>query len=212
MLQLTLLLAGIVSSLVYINIDLMSAARYPGYSLIDMAISELSAVGAPAESARLWRIRGPAYGVLFLGFAIAVLRAGRENWHLRQSGWTMLVFVVWNMLWPLFPMHQRDAAKDASDIVHLVVGGGSLLLMLIFIGFGSHALGARFRRFSLATLAAVGLAGIGTFLYVPAMGAGGATPWLGVVERVMIYGYLVWIAALGGALMWRTPLTAAQPA
>ena len=37
---------------------------------------------------------------------------------------------------------------------------------------------------------------------VPRMGAGAPTPWLGVIERVMIYGYLRWMATLAGALTW----------
>ena len=197
--------AGVLSSLTYVAIDLLSAARYPGYDLAHQAISELSAIGAPESSLSLWRLLGPTYGLLFLVFTVAVIRLGRDNVWLRRSGWAMLAFVAWNLLWPFFPMNQREAAKTASDIGHLVIGGGSLVLILGFIGLGMPALGGQFRRFSLASLIVIGLTGIGTFLYLPAMGAGGATPWLGIVERLMIYGYLLWVAVLAVALMRRVP-------
>ena len=202
--QLILLLAGLLSSIAYVAIDLLSAARYPGYDIAHQAISELSAIGAPAASASLWRALGPIYGTLFLAFAVGVFRARGDSRWLRMTGWGMIAFVVWNLLWPFFPMHQRDAAKTTTDIVHLVVGGGSLLLMLGIMGSGMPALSGRFRRYSVASIVAVAAAGIGTFLYVPAMGAGGPTPWIGLVERVMLYGFLLWIAVLSAALMTLT--------
>ena len=194
-------LAGILSSVVYVVIDLLSAHRYPGYSLVDMAISELSAVGAPAASTQLWSLLGPTYGLLFAFFALGVLVTGWGNRYLRISAWLMVAFVAWGAMWPFFPMHQRDAERNLSDVGHLVLGGGSLLMFTAFIGVGAFALGNRFRRYSLATMATVFVAGIATFMYVPRMSVGESTPWLGIVERVMIYGYLLWVAVLGLQLM-----------
>ena len=113
----------------------------------------------------------------------------------------MLVFIAWGAMWPFFPMHERGTERNLSDIGHLILGGGSLALFTCFIGFGAFALGRRFQAFSLATMVTVFLAGLATFAYVPRMSAEMSTPWLGVIERVMIYGYLLWIAALAIALM-----------
>lgn len=194
-------LAGILSSVVYVIVDLLSASRYPGYSLVNQAISELSAVGAPESSTRLWSLLGPTYGLLFATFALGVLVTGWGNRSLRISAWLMVTFVAWGVMWPFFPMHERGAERNLSDLGHLVLGGGSLLLFTAFIGYGAFALGDRFRVYSLTTMITVFLAGIATFLYVPRLGAGASTPWLGVIERVMIYGYLLWIATMGVALM-----------
>ena len=201
MVQRGAMIAGVVSSLVYVTIDLLSASRYPGYSLVDHAISELSAVGAPASSTALWQLLGPTYGVLFALFAFGVLATGRGNRQLTMSAWLMIVFIAWGAMWPFFPMHQRGAERNLSDLGHLVLGGGSVSLITAFIVAGAFALGDRFKRFSIATGVTVLLAGLGTFAYVPTMAAGGETPWLGVVERVMIYGYLLWIVVLSIALM-----------
>ena len=198
-LQKTMCIAGIVSSVVYVGFDLVSAARYPGYSLMNQAISELSAIGAP--TAGLWAWLGPIYAVLFTSFAIGVVHVGRGNRALRLTGWIMLAFVAWGMLWPFFPMHERGTVPVATDIGHFVVGAGSSVLILGFIGAGAFAFGRRFRAWSLTTAFVYLVTSIGTFLYVPLVEPGAPTPWLGVVERVMIYSYLLWIAVLGGALL-----------
>lgn len=195
------MVAGILSSIVYVTIDLTSAARYPGYSIVHQAISELSAIGAPESSTRLWQLMGPTYGILFAAFALGVLIAARGNRWLTVSAWLMVAFVAWGAMWPFFPMHQRGTERNLSDLGHLVLGGGSLSLMSAFIGFGGFALGRRFLTFSVVSAVTILVAGLATFAYVPAMAAGLATPCLGIVERVMIYGYLLWIMVLGLALM-----------
>jgi len=189
-------LAGVLSSIAYVVVDLLSASRYPGYSLVNQAISELSAVGAPESSTRLWSLLGPVYGSLFAVFALGVLVTGWGNRYLRISAWLMVAFVAWGAMWPFFPMHERGTERNLSDVGHLVLGGGSLLLFTAFIGYGAFAFGDRFRRYSLTTMITVFVAGIATFLYVPRMSAEASTPWLGIVERVMIYGYLLWVATL----------------
>jgi hypothetical protein len=199
------MVAGILSSIIYVTIDLTSVARYPGYSLVDQAISELSAVGAPASSTQLWQLLGPSYGILFGAFALGVLITGRGNRWLTASAWIMLAFIAWGVMWPFFPMHQRGAERNLSDLGHLILGGGSLSFMTAFIGCGAFALGPHFRTFSLVSAFTILLAGLATFAYVPAMALGLETPWLGIVERVMIYGYLLWIVVLGLALMRASP-------
>lgn len=200
-LQGPLFIAGILSSVTYVAFDLVAAARYPGYSLPDQAISELSAVGAP--TAPLWAFFGPVYAVLLVAFAIGVLRAARGNRALRRTGWILVAFVAWGMLWPFFPMHPRGTQTGSSDLGHLVLGGGSSLIIIGFIVSGAFALGGRFRAWSLATVLVYVATLIATFGYVSRVAAGAPTPGLGLVERVMIYSYLLWIAGLAAALLRR---------
>jgi hypothetical protein len=47
------------------------------------------------------------------------------------------------------------------------------------------------------------LTAIGTFSYVNEIGSGEPTPWLGIIERIMIYAYLLWVAVFGVALLLR---------
>ena len=70
----TLLVCGILSSLLYVATDVLGGMRYPGYSFTSQAVSELMAIGAPSEA-----FVDPlfiAYGVLVLAFGVGVLREG----------------------------------------------------------------------------------------------------------------------------------------
>jgi hypothetical protein len=115
----------------------------------------------------------------------------------------MLAFIGWGMLWPFFPMHQRGTGTTGSDLGHLILGGGSNVFIVGFIAFGAFGLGERFRNWSLATMLVFLLTAIGTFSYVKEIGSGDPTPWLGIIERIMIYGYLLWVAVLAVALLLR---------
>ena len=71
--EVLLLVAGVLSSLVYAAADLVCGLRYGGYSFRDQVISELSAIGAP--TAVLWGAMLSVYAVLFAAFTLGVLRA-----------------------------------------------------------------------------------------------------------------------------------------
>jgi CubicO group peptidase (beta-lactamase class C family)/hypothetical membrane protein len=200
-LQQALLISGVLSSLVYITIDLVAASRYPGYSIIDQAISELSAIGAPTN--RLWAMMAVVYGILILAFAIGVFRAARGNRPLRVTGALLLAFAGSGLLWRFFPMHQRGTELTWEDTGHLVLSAATVLLILSFIGIGAFALGRRFRAYSFATALTLIVAGGFVFAWAGRVAAGGLTPWLGAVERINIYGYLLWVAVLGVALIRR---------
>ena len=200
--QTVLLISGALASFVYIGADLIAASRYPGYSIVDQAISELSAIGAPTQG--LWAAMMPVFGVLFLAFAIGVIRESGRNRALRVTGILLLTLAASGVLWSFFPMHQRGAEMTWTDIGHIALSAGSVLLILLFIGFGAFALGRRFRVYSIATMVAVFVGAVVTFSWGGRIAAGEPSPWLGVVERVMIYGYLIWVAVLGVALARRS--------
>ena len=194
-----LLWAGLIASALYIATDLLCAAMYPGYSLLDHAISELSATGAPTK--RLWSAMGPVYEVLMIAFGVGVLRAGANNRVLRVTGWLLLVFAATGFLWAFFPMHQRGTQFNWQDIGHIVLTIVTVGLILTYIGFGAFALGRRFRLYSFATILALVAAFAVTFARADRIAAGLPTPWLGLTERVNVYGYLLWVAVLAVALV-----------
>lgn len=202
-LQRLLLIAGTLSSALYVSVDLLTAVQYPGYSLVNQAISELSAIGAP--TAGFWSAMGAIYGVLIVAFSIGVFRVAGGNSALRRTGALLLLFAAANVFWRIVPMHPRGTELTWQDTGHLIMGGVSILLIVAFIGAGAFALGRRFRLYSFATLAVFLMTGAATFAYVSRMAAGEPTPWLGVVERVSIYGYLLWVAVFGIALLRQSP-------
>jgi YHS domain-containing protein len=201
LLHVALLACGIVATIMYVAVDLFAASRFPGYSLVDQVISELSAIGAP--TANYWSAMGPAYELLMLAFGIGVLREAGGNRRLRVTGAMLVAFSVFGVLWAFFPMHQRGAAMTWTDVGHIVLGVATVSFFLTLVAFGASTLGRRFRVYSLVTLAVLLLSGIATFAMTPRLIAGEATPFLGVVERINVYGSMLWVAVLGIALLGR---------
>ena len=201
--QRILLTCGILAPLLYISADIILGLQYEGYSFRSQAISELSAIGAPTRD--WWAVMGFVWTLLIIAFAIGVLRMSLANRPLRTTGWLLFALGVSGFLWAFFPMHTRGAERTWQDVGHIVLSAGSVLLILAFIGFGAFALGRLFRLYSFVTMLALVVAGGVTFAWAGRIAAGEPTPWLGAVERVNIYGYLIWIGVLAAALMRGAP-------
>jgi hypothetical membrane protein len=196
-----LLACGILSALLYAATDLIGGLRYEGYSFTSQAVSELMAVGAPSEPLvdPLFII----YGLLALAFAVGVVReaAGRSR-ALWTTGALLIAYSVAGFTGPtLFEMHPRVAGAVADDTPHIVLTAVLVVLTLLSIGFGAFALGKRFRLYSFATLAIMIALGALSGRYGAQIAAGEPTPGFGIVERILIYSSLLWIAVLAIALL-----------
>jgi hypothetical protein len=196
-----LLLAGVLSSMVYVTADLLCGLRYPGYSFTDQVISELSAIGAPTTA--LWVKLLQIFAVLFAAFTIGVVRESSGNRRLRLTGWLLVAFVLSGPLWSFVPMHQRGDVFTWTDVGHIALGGVTVLLVTAAIAVGSGALGRRFRVFSQILVTVAFISGAGTFAYVPRMINQLPTPWVGTVERVHLYAFFLWVGVLAVALLRR---------
>jgi CubicO group peptidase (beta-lactamase class C family) len=198
-----LLACGILSSLLYVATDVLGGMRYPGYSFTSQAISELMAIGAPSEA-----FVDPlfiTYGVLALAFGVGVFLegAGRSR-ALRTAGALLSGYAVVGFAGPtVFEMHQRGAGGADGDAPHIVLTGALVLLTLLAMSFGAFALGKRFRIFSFATLLTLIVLGALTAPYGARLAAGQPTPGFGIVERILIYSSLLWVAVLAIALLRR---------
>jgi hypothetical protein len=196
-----LLLAGVLSSIVYVTADVLCGLRYPGYSFADQVISELSAIGAPTTA--LWARLLQVFAVLFAAFTFGVVRASSGSPRLRLTGWLLVAFVLLGPLWSFFPMHQRGDVFTWTDAGHIALGGVFVLLITAVITVGSGAVGRRFRVFSQILVTVAFIAGVGTFAYVPRMINQLPTPWVGTVERIHLYAFYLWVAVLSVALLRR---------
>jgi hypothetical protein len=194
-----LLLAGVLSSIVYVTADVLCGLRYPGYSFADQVVSELSAIGAPTTA--LWSKLLQIFAVLFAAFTVGVVRESSGNWRLRLTGWLLVVFVLLGPLWSFVPMHQRGDVFTWTDAGHIALGGVYVLLIPAVITVGAGALGRRFRVFSRILVTVAFLAGVGTFAYVPRMINQLPTPGVGTVERIHLYAFYLWVGVLAVALL-----------
>lgn len=191
--QRALLACGIFSSLWYFAINIFTPLRYEGYSMASMAVSELSAIGAPTRI--LWVLLVPLYTLLFAAFGWGILKMANGNRTLRFVGGLIIVYSIINLYWP--PMHQREilAAGGATltDTLHIVWTIITLLLMMILMGFGAAASGKRFRFYTILTFGVFIVFGILTFREASGMEANLPTPWMGLWERVNIAAFMLWV-------------------
>lgn len=198
-----LLLCGIASFVLYVAMDVLAALAYDGYSYKSQTISELSAVGAPTRT--FFTVLGVIWAVVVLGFGIGVFKASGQNRKLKGLGCLLVLYGMVGLLWPIAPMHQREvlaAGGDTwTDTLHLVLGGVDVVLALLVIGIGAAAMGTRFRFYSIATILALLVFGVLTGLEAPRVSDNEATPWLGIVERVNVYGSMLWFAVLATVLL-----------
>ena len=203
MVRRVLLACGILSSLLYAITDVLGGLRYPGYSFTSQAVSELMAVGAPSES-----FVDPLFlagAVLMMAFAVGTIREGTgQSRALRTTGALLLAYAVIGLTGPtLFEMHRRGTGDLASDTPHIVLTAALVLLLLLAIGIGAFAFGRRFRVYSFATLATVIVLGVLSGPFAAKLAAGEPTPGFGILERILIYSSLSWIAVLAAGLLRR---------
>ncbi len=96
-------------------------------------------------------------------------------------------------MWLFFPMNQRGAIGSFTDIMHLVLSGVTVPLMMLYIGLGSGARGKWFRFYSFLTILAILVFGVLVGLQAPRVAAQLPIPWMGVMERVMVYSPMLWV-------------------
>ena len=221
MLRKSLLICGILSSLLWVAGDIAASLSYAGYSYVDYSVSELSAIGAPTRS---WLAAlGLVTVLLELAFAVGVWLAASGKRGLRIAA--VLLFVqaamnvaigLINLVTPFAAMHTREeiaasGGQTATDTLHLVYAAVTVVLILCMIGFAAGAFGRGWRWYSIATIVAALAFGAWAGTYAPAVGANLPTPGLGLIERVNVYSFYLWEALLAVMLL-RAQAAAVQDA
>jgi len=200
-----LLICGIVSSLLYVAMNVLGAMQWEGYSSTSQTVSDLFVIGAPSRP--LWVLLGILYQVLATLFGWGVWASAGRNRALRAVAGLLLAYGVIGFAAPFFPMHLRGTELTLTDTMHKALAMVTVFFMLIAIGFGATAFGKRFRVYSIATLLILLVFGALAGLDAPRIEANLPTPWVGVTERVNIGVFLLWVGVLATALL-RVPDTA----
>lgn len=198
-----LLLCGILSSLLYAGTDLLGAMRYEGYSTTSQTISELAAIGSPVKP--LVDPLFVAYDGLLIAFGLGIWRSAGRKRALRFTAGLLVAVGVIGFAWPFASMHQREVLATGggtlTDTLHITLANVTVLLILLAMGFGAVAFGKQFRLFSIGTILMLLVVGVLVGLDAPRLAANLPTPWLGVTERINVYGYLLWVLVLAIALL-----------
>lgn len=203
MLRKILLLCGVLSSVLYVAVNVFVAAQAEGYNSFSQTISELSAIDAPTRP--LWTLLIAPYGLLLIAFGFGVWLSGRRSIPLSVAGALLIVHGVFGFFWP--PMHLRPVLAAGggtlTDTLHIAWTFVTVVFMMLAIGFAAAAFGRRFRIYSFATIVLLFAFGALTGTYAANIQANLPTPWVGVWERIDISFFLLWVVVLGVALVRR---------
>jgi hypothetical protein len=105
------------------------------------------------------------------------------------------------VLWNFFPMHMRGAEITFTDTLHLTLAGAGALFDVLTVGLGVASFRNWFHLYSISTILVLVVPGTLAFLYVPGVEGNQHTAWLGLTERISIYGNTVWQLVLAIVLL-----------
>ena len=197
-----LLICGILSSLLYVGIDILASMQWEGYSYTSQSFSELVAIEAPTRPLMVFALAIP-YNLLVMAFAAGVWASAGRKRSLRVTAGLLVAYTVAGIMGALvFPMHSRgQAVMTLTDTMHIVSTSAGVLFMLLFIGFGAAASGKRFRFYSIVTILLLVLGGALAGLDGARMAAHLPTPLMGLTERMNIYASMLWVLVLAIGLL-----------
>lgn len=189
---------GIISLLSYTSMVVFSPLAYPGYNWLSMAVSDLSAVGAPsaALAERLNALFGPCAVVSVM--AVCVGAAGCRS-KLLKAGIGCFAGMEWvtTVGYKMFTWVQGADAASFQNAMHLAVT--VLVVLLSIVSLVLIAVGARREPIpSLSNWAIVCFAA----MMIGAIGTGAAPKTVfGLFERFSTFSVVVFNAILGIYLM-----------
>jgi hypothetical protein len=198
-----LLICGIISFPLYLVGHVLAGMQLQGYSHIDRMVSELSAIGSPSQPVAA--AFATVYQALVIAFGIGVWGAAGKKRSLRLTGIALVAFGVIGLLGWFAPMNPPGTERSATDVGHLVYAAAIVLSMALFVAFGSGADGRWFRIYSILTILAALVAGAYTGTQASRVAQGLPTPWGGAIERVSVYGPMLWMLVLAVVLLRAQP-------
>jgi hypothetical protein len=200
--QKALFVCGILSSLLYVGVDIFASMQWEGYSYASQAFSELTAIEAPTRYLMLFGNAIP-YSLLVMAFAVGVWASAGQKRTLRIVAGLLVTYTVAGFIGGvIFPMHSRgQTTMTLTDTMHIVATIAQVFSMLLFIGFGAAAFGKWFRLYSIGTILLLILGGTLAGLDGSRMAAGLPTPWMGITERINIYASMLWVVVLAIILL-----------
>ena len=185
---------GIISLLSYAAMVVFSPLAYPGYDWLSMAVSDLTAVGAPsaALAERLNALFGPCAVVSVM--AVCVGAAGCRS-KLLKTGIAFFAAMEWITVvgYKMFPLVLSEAASSFQNMMHILVTVLVVLfsiasLVLIAVGNRKEHIPS-LGNWAIICLAAMMTGAMGTGILPKAV--------FGLFERFSTFSAVVFNAILG---------------
>ena len=195
-----LLICGILSSLLYCIADILGGTIWVGYNFTSQYVSELLAINSPSRTLVFPLFIVDNFLVIAFGFGVWI--SAQKKLLIQIIGYLLIGIGIIGLITTIFfPMHLRDSDKTYTDTMHIVMSVIGVILILLAIGFGIAAYKNWFRFFSVGILLTFILPAIPSLLVGIRNITVQSTPWVGIMERSNIYGYLLWVLVLAIILM-----------
>lgn len=180
--------SGAAAPVLYVMTVLVAGIVMPGYDQIADPISALTAAGR--SQIKLIEAAFGFYNLLLMAFAAAGLASADRNWH--PVFITLMVTAATGLLmWP-FRMDLPGAAVSACGLVHIALAAVASVSTLVAVGLSIRQwqrLGNRaMTRFSTWCVLVIAVSGLAT-----AIATGLGWPVVGLLERVTIGGFQLWL-------------------
>ena len=184
---------------------ILGAMSWQGYSSASQTVSELFGINAPSAPivVPLFLI----YSILIFAFGWGIWKSSGQKRALRIAAALIVAKEILGVVGTLFtPIHLRGNQGTLTDAMHAIITAvGVLLCMFPAMGFAATAFGKKFRFYSIGTMGIFIVFGVLAGLDGPRLAANLPTPWMGVWERINIFGYMLWIVVLAVTLL-RVPV------
>ena len=185
---------GVISLLSYTAMVVFSPLAYPGYDWLSMAVSDLSAEGAPSEdlASQLNALFGPCGLVSIMAVCVGVVGCKSKMLKLGIYFFTAMEWAC-NVGYDLFPWVKDAPASNPQNIMHLLVT--VLVVVLSLTSLVLVAIGAKNEQmrslsiWAIVCLAAMMIGPIGTALLPKAV--------FGLFERFSTFSAVLFNAVLG---------------
>lgn len=188
---------GVISLLSYTAMVVFSPLAYPGYDWLSMAVSDLSADGAPSQALaeQLNALFGPCGIVSVMAVCVAVRRFGRKAFRL---GIYFFAAMEWITVvgYKMFPLSQGEDMAAFQNIMHIVVTALVVLfsvVSLVLIAIGGRKTIPSLSIWAVVCFAAMLIGAIGTGVMPKAV--------FGLFERFSTFSAVIFNAVLGVYLL-----------
>ena len=142
------------------------------------------------------------YNLLLIPFAAGVAASAARARSLRIAAAAIAGIGLVGVIAAFFPIQMRGAGTwTINETMHVTLTAITVVLIVVAMGSGAQASGDNFLVYSMTSIAVTVMAGAITSMNGPNLAANLPTPWMGVMERISIFAYLAWVAALAVVLI-----------
>jgi hypothetical protein len=192
-LQSFLLICGILAAIIYIGTDLLAGKLWHSYNFMYQSRSDLAAISSPVKQIVL--PLDVIYYILVIAFGLGIWRSAGGLIPRIIAG-MLIGHAVIGLAGIFFPKHPSETVKSFANNMNAIFGAVSLFLILLAILFGAIAYRNWLQFYSIGILLVFIILTIFGLYIAPRISSKPYITPVGLQERVMIFGCLLWVVML----------------